>query len=95
MEIHDLPTNTPVNLRLMVFFHKSQEWVGVEARIPRAKGFQVQQLSEEHVFGQVLHEEGPLEEQCTVTCPKSGESRTGKNVCIECSSGRGTVKVCC
>jgi len=95
MQVYSLPENVPLKLKLAVFFHEFQEWVGVEAEIPRAKGLQVQQISERYVFGKVLHGEESLEEQCTVRCPISGESRTGRNVCIECSSGHATVKVCC
>ena len=34
-------------------------------------------------------------DQCTVVCPSTGESRSGRNVCIECKCKRGTVKICC
>ena len=34
-------------------------------------------------------------DQCVVTCPKTGKSLTGRNVCIECECSRGTVKICC
>lgn len=93
--IHELPLDRPINLRLSVFFHQSSNWVDVEAEIPRAKGLELRQLRDDFVFAQVLHGEESIEEQCTVRCPKTGASRKGKNVCIECSSGSGTVKVCC
>jgi hypothetical protein len=42
---------------------------------------------------QISHSDSPG--QCTVACPRTGESRSGRNVCIECRTKRGTVKICC
>lgn len=48
-----------------------------------------------YVLVSVEHPMTDQDGQCTVFCPASGESRTGRNVCIECRGPRGTVKICC
>jgi hypothetical protein len=68
-------------------------------------GLHIVQTSPTYIIGNVQHREEkkypPMfippdpEGQCTVACPRTGESRSGRNVCIECRASRGTIKICC
>ncbi len=95
LAVYELPADREISLRLQVFFHKSQEWVEVMAEAAGAKSLEVQQQSDTYVQANILHSRADLEEQCTVRCPQTGESRTGRNACIECSTAAGTVRICC
>jgi hypothetical protein len=95
VEIFALPHDKLIKLKVQVFFHASNKWVEVSAEALGAEGVKVQQLNDAFVRADIIHRKGVVEEQCTVRCPKTGESRTGRNACIECVSDAGTVKICC
>jgi hypothetical protein len=62
------------------------------------RGLHVVQLDTDYIVANIQHREraGHFEnDQCTVVCPRTGESRSGRNVCIECTTKRGTIKICC
>ena len=93
--VYDLPADQEISLRLQVLFHKSRESVEVEAKAVGAKALEVLQQSNTFVQANLLHARSEFEGQCTVRCPRTGESRSGRGVCIECSIGAGTIRICC
>lgn len=84
-----------VELAIDVFFRKSGENVRVRADVKDASGLHIQQIADNLVLADILHTTSAPAAQCTVRCPATGDSRTGRNVCIECGTSRGMIKICC
>jgi hypothetical protein len=94
--------NQRLSLSLRAFFRKgSQNTAEAALRLPAGgflRGLRIAQKSPDFIEGYVDHHReyrGLVLDQCTVYCPRTGESRAGRNVCIECQCSRGTVKICC
>jgi hypothetical protein len=94
--------NTPLFVGLRAMFRNIPQ-IAAEAvvRLPSGgflRGMRISQPDQNYVAAQLDHNEqfkGTLIDQCTVFCPATGESRSGRNVCIECKGSRGIVRVCC
>jgi hypothetical protein len=94
--------NRPILLILRAFFRRGRQNTAEAAvRLPAGgflKGLRVIQSKPDFLEGHLDHHGvygGMRLDQCTVVCPRTGESRSGRNVCIECRCTRGTVKICC
>jgi hypothetical protein len=92
----------PLFLGLRAAFRNLPQVVAEAAvRLPLGgflSGMRIRQTDENYVEAQLDHQErfrASILDQCTVFCPGTGESRSGRNVCIECKGTRGTVRICC
>lgn len=101
--VFDLPDGQVLNIELRASFPGSTEPVSVKAsaQAQAVKSLSISQPSPDLVLANFEHraltqaEPANAPGQCTVTCSKTNESRSGRNVCIECSGSKGTVKICC
>jgi hypothetical protein len=82
-------------LLIQIHFRSSGEIIQTAADIQGAEGLDVRQQGRHFVLAQVRHGAQSSQEQCTVTCLTTGESRSGKGQCIECKLTKGAVKLCC
>ena len=78
----------------------ASETVEASVQIPEGLlvGIDIVQISSERISARIRHLTyggGVSLDQCTVKCPKTGESRSGRNVCIECECAHGTIEICC
>jgi hypothetical protein len=101
-------TAEPVTLRLRAEFRNlDRDKAEATAKIipTLVAGLHVSQLNPGYIVANILHRFTPerrahvlranvADDQCTVAC-HDGESRSGRNVCIECTTGHGTIKICC
>lgn len=84
-----------------IFQHVPQTVAEAVVRLPfggLVRGIRINHPEPNYVVAQLDHNEhfrGAVIDQCTVFCPGTGESRTGRNVCIECKGSRGVVRICC
>lgn len=82
-------------LVLEIHFRASGEIVHTAAFIDGAHGLDIEQQGPDFVLAQIRHSAHSSQEQCTVTCLTTGESRSGRGQCVECRLKRGVVKLCC
>jgi hypothetical protein len=68
--------------------------VAVSTLLKNVDGIDIVQSSATNVSGFVRHPLG-VDGQCTVRCPLTNESRTGRGACIECSDGEISLRICC
>jgi len=74
-------------------FFREPAMIGVD--LAHARGLSLHQTRENFIFGNVDHLPEAGEGECTVWCPRSGHQKTGINVCLDCESSRGMIKICC
>jgi hypothetical protein len=84
------------------FFNLPQLAAEAAVRLPLGEfpnGMRIRQSDPNYVEAVLDHHQewfrSSIMDQCTVFCPGTGESRSGRNVCIECKGTRGTVRICC
>jgi hypothetical protein len=94
--------DAPLFVGLRAIFRNIPQTVAEAAvRLPLGgflRGIRITQSKQDYVEALLDHHEqfrGTLIDQCTVFCPGTGESRSGRNVCIECKGSRGIVRICC
>jgi len=85
----------PLELRVEAKFRRSGEAASVGATVRQATGLHIQQVNHSLVLADIRHGVVETADQCTVRCIATGQSRTGRNVCIECGTPRGIIKICC
>ncbi len=98
------------NLSFTVAFPGASDFLRIGASAAAAWGIRVRQPSADFVLAEIIHRKRstnldlisahvPLSAQpeCTVRCLNSHppQEKTGHNVCIECRSSFGTVRICC
>lgn len=85
-----------LHIQIGAFFRSIQQWVQTEAVVSNATGIDIVQVERTFLQVNMLHGRVSAGDgQCTVTCKTTGESRSGRNVCIECPSGIGVIRICC
>lgn len=86
----------PLEIAVNAYFRRIEKWVKTEASVFHAQGLDIVQIQPTYILANFMH--GRVEAgdgQCTVTCETTGESRSGRNVCVECPAGAGVIKICC
>jgi hypothetical protein len=91
----EVPADKSIEFWVGVYFRRAERHVEVEAEATNALGLALHQTSSERVLADITHPPITMGGQCTVSCPTTGEHRSGTNVCIECGTPRGTVRICC
>jgi len=91
-----------VSIALHIIFRKFEDKrVTVTALASDPEGIEITESGPKRVEARILHSENAPNfsalalEFCTVTCLVTGESRSGRNVCIDCVSNFLVVKICC
>jgi hypothetical protein len=90
----DVPTG-PFKLEIATQFQGAAQPVSVDASIvgQYISSLEVNQKGPTEALFNFVHTGG--EDQCTVTCVTTGESRSGIGACIDCKGPLGYVRLCC
>ena len=85
----------PMQIRLAAYFGQVGGWIRTSAIVSAPAGISIVQVERASLQVEMIHSHLAGDEQCTVRCETTGQSRSGRNVCIECPSGIGVIVICC